>query len=184
MRQHWETMFWTVDDALEFVRDYLGPVLHCQDSKRLSLCDDKEFKQYLSGLMIMIHDDQKPSLPDSLKKILEDKKAMEFVNGVGLHWYMAPPLEDITRNARMRGANATYGSMVGRLYKAPADTLDKLHLQLTEARKDGFIFGTEACNGFYPDPDIGEAHGANARFIFGKNTTTHVVKGSFQRGEV
>jgi len=118
-------------------------------------------------------------LPDSVKKILEDKKAMEFVNGVGLHWYMAPPLEDITQNGRVRAANAAHP-----VYKDPPDTLDKLHKHLTEARKDGFIFGTEACNGFYPDPDLGEANGASARIIFGKNGTTHVVKGSFQRGEV
>ena len=30
IRQHWETMFWTPEETRDFVRDHLGPALHCE----------------------------------------------------------------------------------------------------------------------------------------------------------
>jgi glucosylceramidase len=122
----------------------------------------------------MVHDDQKLSLPEAVIPIFEDANAMKYVSGVGLHWYMAPPNEDIGHNKHLRSVNA-----LRPLFKDPS-MMDETYKRLIEIRKDGFLLGTEACNGFYPDP---EQHlGSLTRLVFGEDATTHVVKGSFQRG--
>jgi glucosylceramidase len=174
--QHWETMFWTPEETRDFVRDHLGPVLHCEEGHRLPFCD--HLAEYLAGIHVMVHDDQKPSLPGAVRPILQDAAAMKYVSGVGVHWYMAPPLEDISRNLRVRGADIFVS-----VFKNPVLTVGSLYEELQAARPGTFVLGTEACNGFYPDPDNHEANGAAARLVFGRDPTTHVVQGSFQRGE-
>lgn len=106
LQQSWETMFYTSQQQAEFIGDHLGPQLRR---------DHPDVK-------IIIHDDQKMWLP-AVKDILADEKVRQYVDGVGMHWYMFP------------------GQMGGKVQ----ETHDWL---AAEGMGHVFLLGTEACAGF------------------------------------
>ena len=63
---------------MEFVRDYLGPVL---------------VEEGLSDLKIYIWDHNKELLYERAKEILSDTKAREYISGVAFHWYTGDHFE-------------------------------------------------------------------------------------------
>ncbi|XP_037093999.1 lysosomal acid glucosylceramidase-like [Pollicipes pollicipes] len=69
----WNTMGWTADTQLTWVRDNLGPTLRAS----------ADFNE----TMVMILDDQRSLLPDWADTVLADEAAAAFVAGIAVHWY-------------------------------------------------------------------------------------------------
>ncbi|XP_062897827.1 lysosomal acid glucosylceramidase isoform X1 [Mobula hypostoma] len=90
----------------DFIALDLGPALHASPH---------------SNVKLMILDDQRLLLPSWAKKVLADKHAARYIDGIAVHWYL-----DLV---------------------APADiTLGTTHQLFPEF----FLFATEACNGNIP----------------------------------
>ena len=84
--QQWETMFWSNAKSKDSADTPMEPFV---TALRRAL-DDAE----LTHLRLMVHDDQKVNLPTAVQSLLP----LDAVDGVGVHWYMSPPLEDVDRN--------------------------------------------------------------------------------------
>jgi len=117
--QTWETMCYTPDEARIFVGEHLGPQLR---------------KDHGRDVKLIVHDSQRNELPHAIEPIMEDKKAGQFVDAIGYHWYQWPP-------AYVTGL----GSLMPNVFKNLTTTDEYLK---KIKRGEVFIFGTEACNGF------------------------------------
>jgi len=106
LQQSWETMFYTPEEEAAFVKNFLGPQL----------------RKDHPTVKIIVHDDQKGYLPGAVQTMLADKDVAQFVDGIGIHWYMLPGQS-----------------------KSVAETHEWL---VSQGLDDVFILGTEACSGF------------------------------------
>jgi len=98
-------MGWNVSMQREWVVNNLGPTL-----------DNKGY----GDVKLMVHDDQRPTLPAWADGIFEDPLSDQYVDGFAVHWYVD--------------------------FLGMANSLDKVH----EKYPDKFILYTEACTGSYP----------------------------------
>jgi glucosylceramidase len=78
--QVWDSCRYTVEEERDFVRDYLGPTL-----KREGLASQK----------IIIWDHNRDLLYERARVILMDKKAADYVWGVGFHWYSGDQFDNV-----------------------------------------------------------------------------------------
>ena len=99
-------MGWNSSTQREWIVNNLGPAL-----------EDNGY----SDIQLMILDDQRPLAPKWARDVLADDKAMKYVSGIGIHWYM----DDVI--------------------PVPF-ALDQTH----EEFPNKFLFYTEACNGDKP----------------------------------
>jgi len=67
-------MYYTPEEILDFVVGYLGPVM----------------RKLHPDVKIMIHDDQKPSLMDTVTGVLGNTTARLYIDGIAIHWYVFP----------------------------------------------------------------------------------------------
>ena len=99
-------MGWNSSTQREWIVNNLGPSLE---------------NEGYSDIKLMILDDQRPLAPKWARDVFADERAMKYVSGVGVHWYM----DDVI--------------------PVPF-ALDQVH----EEFPDKFILYTEACNGDKP----------------------------------
>lgn len=78
--QTWDSCRYTAKEEMEFVRDYLGPVL---------------VEEGLSNVKIFVWDHNKEILYERAKEILEDSVANSYVDGVAFHWYTGDHFEAV-----------------------------------------------------------------------------------------
>ncbi len=71
-RQTWESMIYTAEEERDFLRDYLGPIMH-----QAGLGDKK----------IIVWDHNRDLISHRADTILSDPQAAKYVWGVGFHWY-------------------------------------------------------------------------------------------------
>ena len=79
--QEWDSCRYSAVEEMEFVRDYLGPVMK---------------EQGLSDVEIYIWDHNKEIMYERAKDILKDEKAAEYIAGVGFHWYTGDHFEAVS----------------------------------------------------------------------------------------
>ncbi|HRQ31372.1 MAG TPA: glycoside hydrolase family 30 protein, partial [Saprospiraceae bacterium] len=70
--QIWESCIYTAEEERDFLKDHLGPTLA---------------KNGLGNKKIIIWDHNRDLITQRVNTILEDKKAAQYVWGVGFHWY-------------------------------------------------------------------------------------------------
>ncbi len=78
--QTWESCTYSAEEERDFVRDFLGPVLHQQD---------------LADIKLLIWDHNRDIMVERVKGVLEDPDAARFVWGVAFHWYMSEAFENV-----------------------------------------------------------------------------------------
>jgi glucosylceramidase len=78
--QVWDSCIYSEEQERDFVRDYLGPILH---------------KKY-PNIKIVIWDHNRDVIVKRADTVLKDKKAREHVWGTGLHWYSKGLFENLT----------------------------------------------------------------------------------------
>lgn len=78
--QTWDSCIYTAEEERDFVRDYLGPILH---------------KKY-PNIKIIIWDHNRDEIVERGDTVLKDLKAREHVWGTGLHWYSKGHFEKLT----------------------------------------------------------------------------------------
>lgn len=73
-KQIWDSCEYTAEEERDFVKNYLGPVMHSNGMQ------DKK---------IIIWDHNRDIAYDRAKTVLEDKEANKYVWGTGIHWYVS-----------------------------------------------------------------------------------------------
>ncbi|WP_312369858.1 glycoside hydrolase family 30 protein, partial [Lachnoclostridium sp.] len=76
--QVWDSCRYSSAQEMEFVRDYLGPVLE---------------EEGLSNVKIYVWDHNKELLYERAKEILSDSRARECISGMAFHWYTGDHFE-------------------------------------------------------------------------------------------
>ena len=71
-KQTWESMIFTAEEERDFLRDYLGPIMH---------------KAGLGDKKIVVWDHNRDLITHRANTILSDPEAAKYVWGVGFHWY-------------------------------------------------------------------------------------------------
>ncbi|CAL4071150.1 unnamed protein product, partial [Meganyctiphanes norvegica] len=107
----WNTCGWSAEDMRDWVKGNLGPTL---------------VSAGLGGLIIMVDDYNRPTLPEYPAVSLNDSEASAYIDGVAVHWY----------------SDNRPGDQTG------PEVLDQTH----ELFPDKFILYTEACAGYGGDP--------------------------------
>lgn len=79
--QEWDSCCYSATEEMEFVRDYLGPVMK---------------EQGLGEVKIYIWDHNKEIMYERARDILQDEKAAEYIAGVGFHWYTGDHFEAVS----------------------------------------------------------------------------------------
>ena len=80
-KQVWDSCIYTAEVERDFVRDYLGPILHVK----------------YPDIKIVIWDHNRDILVERGDTVLKDSKAREHVWGTGLHWYVSEEFENLTK---------------------------------------------------------------------------------------
>lgn len=80
--QTWDSCIYTGEEERDFVRDYLGPVLHDEDLEHVNL---------------IIWDHNRDRMFERAKAVLDDPEAAKYVWGTGFHWYMTDSFENCQR---------------------------------------------------------------------------------------
>eukprot|EP01063_Lacrimia_lanifica_P036168 TRINITY_DN7106_c0_g1_i2.p1 TRINITY_DN7106_c0_g1~~TRINITY_DN7106_c0_g1_i2.p1 ORF type:complete len:544 (+),score=189.34 TRINITY_DN7106_c0_g1_i2:219-1634(+) len=106
--QTWESMPYTPAQQGEFLARHLGPAMRAAHP----------------SLKLIVHDDNKAALKGTVEAILKIPNASQYIDGVGVHWYVFPT----------------------KLNAAISETQALLDAALPG--HDCFILGTEACSGF------------------------------------
>ena len=78
--QRWESCIYTADEERDFVKNYLGPVLH---------------KSGLSNLKLMIWDHNRGIMYQRAATVYEDPEAVKYVWGTGFHWYVGDHFDNV-----------------------------------------------------------------------------------------
>ena len=77
--QVWDSCLYTAEEERDFVKDYLGPILH----------------ESHPDVKIIIWDHNRDILAERGDTVLKDKKANEHVWGTGVHWYVSEAFENL-----------------------------------------------------------------------------------------
>lgn len=123
----WQSMFYTAETQANFLVKHLGPKIRANHP----------------DVKIMIHDDQTISLIEFAGAILNHSDALQYIDGVGYHWYMA--LESTFQNvpAQPPVPIALVQNQVG-----GGAYVKDIWEQLQTHGEDKFVMATEACNGY------------------------------------
>ena len=78
--QRWESCIYTANDERDFVKNYLGPVLH---------------NSGLSNLKLMIWDHNRGIMYQRAAAVYEDPDAAKYVWGTGFHWYVGNHFDNV-----------------------------------------------------------------------------------------
>jgi glucosylceramidase len=78
--QPWESCVYTADEELDFVRNYLGPIM---------------VKNSLKDTKILIWDHNRSMMYQRAEVVLDDPKAAQYVWGVAFHWYVGDHFENV-----------------------------------------------------------------------------------------
>ena len=78
--QEWDSCRYSAVEEMEFVRDFLGPIMK---------------EQGLDDVKIYIWDHNKEIMYERAKDILKDEKAAQYIAGVGFHWYTGDHFEAV-----------------------------------------------------------------------------------------
>lgn len=70
--QRWESCIYTAEEERDFLKNYLGPTLHCNGMQ------DKN---------IVVWDHNRDLISHRANTIFEDPEAMKYAWGIGFHWY-------------------------------------------------------------------------------------------------
>lgn len=81
-KQIWDSCEYTAEEERDFVKNYLGPVMHSN-----GLQDKK----------IIIWDHNRDIVYDRAKTVLEAKEANKYVWGTGIHWYVSEEFENTSK---------------------------------------------------------------------------------------
>ncbi len=79
-KQIWDSCLYTAEQERDFVRDYLGPILH----------------QAHPDVKIIIWDHNRDVLVERGDTVLKDLEAREHVWGTGIHWYVSEAFEHLS----------------------------------------------------------------------------------------
>ncbi|SHM50974.1 glucosylceramidase [Anaerosporobacter mobilis DSM 15930] len=79
--QEWDSCRYSAEEEMEFVRDYLGPIME---------------EQGLGDVKIYIWDHNKEVMYERAQDILKDEKAAQYIAGVGFHWYTGDHFEAVS----------------------------------------------------------------------------------------
>ena len=79
--QEWDSCCYSAAEEMEFVRDYLGPIMK---------------EKGLGDVKIFIWDHNKEIMYERAKDILQDEKAAKYIAGVGFHWYTGDHFEAVS----------------------------------------------------------------------------------------
>ncbi len=71
-KQKWESVIYSADEERDFLKNYLGPIMH---------------KQGLANKAIVVWDHNRDLITQRADTILNDPEAAKYVWGVGYHWY-------------------------------------------------------------------------------------------------
>ena len=78
--QTWDSCIYSAEEERDFVRDYLGPILH----------------EKYPNVKILIWDHNRDIIVERGDTVLKDKKAREHIWGTGLHWYVSEAFENLS----------------------------------------------------------------------------------------
>lgn len=76
--QTWDSCRYSAQEEMEFVRDFLGPVLEMEE---------------LEEIKILVWDHNKETVYDRAKAIFKDEKAAKYIYGIAVHWYTGDHFE-------------------------------------------------------------------------------------------
>ncbi|XFA98976.1 glycoside hydrolase family 30 beta sandwich domain-containing protein [Candidatus Izemoplasma sp. B36] len=79
--QVWDSCIYTAEEERDFVKDYLGPILH----------------EKYPDVKILIWDHNRDIIVHRADTVLKSKEAREHVWGTGLHWYVSEAFENLTK---------------------------------------------------------------------------------------
>jgi glucosylceramidase len=78
--QVWDSCIYTAEEERDFVRDYLGPMMH---------------QEGLENVKILIWDHNRDLMVERASTVLLDKEAAKYVWGTGFHWYVSEAFEEV-----------------------------------------------------------------------------------------
>lgn len=78
--QSWDSCIYTEYEERDFVRDYLGPIMHAEG---------------LQGVNILIWDHNRDIIVKRASGVLSDPEASKYVWGTGFHWYVSEEFENV-----------------------------------------------------------------------------------------
>jgi glucosylceramidase len=78
--QIWDSCIYSAEEERDFVRDYLGPILH---------------EQGLSHIKLVCWDHNRAEAYERAQKMFDDKLASKYVYGIGIHWYMGDNYQNL-----------------------------------------------------------------------------------------
>ncbi|MBN2540437.1 MAG: glycoside hydrolase family 30 protein [Bacilli bacterium] len=77
--QSWDSCIYTAEEERDFVRDYLGPIVHKNHP----------------DVKILIWDHNRDILVERADTVLKDQEARKHVWGTGVHWYVSEAFENL-----------------------------------------------------------------------------------------
>ncbi len=80
-KQTWDSCLYTAEEERDFVRDYLGPILHAK----------------YPDVKIIIWDHNRDIIVERGDTVLKDKEARDHVWGTGVHWYVSEEFENLSK---------------------------------------------------------------------------------------
>lgn len=78
--QSWDSCIYTAEEERDFVRDYLGPIMH---------------KEGHENVKILIWDHNRDIMVERAATVLLDKEAAKYVWGTGFHWYVSEAFDNV-----------------------------------------------------------------------------------------
>lgn len=78
--QTWDSCIYSGEEERDFVRDYLGPVMH---------------REGLADVQILIWDHNRDIIVERASAVLSDPEAAKYVWGTGFHWYVSEAFENV-----------------------------------------------------------------------------------------
>ncbi|WP_312032004.1 glycoside hydrolase family 30 protein [Hujiaoplasma nucleasis] len=81
-KQIWDSCLYTKEEERDFVKDYLGPKLA---------------QSNFSDVKLLIWDHNRDIMVERAKAVYEDKKASQYVWGLGFHWYVSEAFENLKK---------------------------------------------------------------------------------------
>jgi glucosylceramidase len=80
--QTWDSCLYTAEEERDFVRDYLGPVLH---------------QNGLDQIRLLVWDHNRDRMFERASVVFEDPQASQYVWGTAFHWYMGNHFENVQK---------------------------------------------------------------------------------------
>ena len=78
--QTWDSCIYTEHEERDFIRDYLGPIMHAEG---------------LKDVKILIWDHNRDVIVRRAAGVLSDPEAAKYVWGTGFHWYVSEEFENV-----------------------------------------------------------------------------------------